>query len=209
MNLQKTIYIIITAFYLSNCSTPTIQQPKDYDLYQEIVEHIKENKDREAEKSLLNLLSAYPESSLVKPALFVIIDYHTQEKEYKIANFYLKRFKERFFNPSDKDYFLYLDIKLEYKQIVGEKINQYALINTIKKLEDFLQFYPDSIYKYNVATMHSHLYLTNVLNNQYIANLYTDMNKEQSANFYKQKYKDIDTKYIMAPKKNLIKKIFQ
>jgi len=203
MIIKKLSYMIFTVclLYFMGCASKNITKNNDFDIYQKIISSINQGSEKEAQDNLLFLMSNFPDSSLIEPSLLLLIDYYSNAKEYKIAKFYLKRLKEYSLNSQNSDYFLYLDFLLKYKEITSFKKTQLDLIKTMKHLEDFLNLYPDSKYRYNIATMHSHLYLTNILNNEYIANLYDDIGKDKSAKFYRKKNQNQDIRYIVSPDK--------
>jgi outer membrane protein assembly factor BamD len=202
------IFVLFTLFYFTGCNNAKVSQNTALSYYKKIIDTVNMGRDTLAQESLLSLLSKYPQSSFIEPSLFLMINYYVDNKSYDIASIYLKKLKENFLNKSNKDYILYLQINLEYKKIQSLDKNQEQVINIMEKLQNFLDTYPDSRYKHNVSTMYSHLYLSNILNNENIASLYKRLDKKEANLFYKKKNEDIDISYIYPPSKSFFEQIF-
>ena len=125
---------------LSGCAKST-GLSTDSELYEKMSRQMFRNIGS-ADNHLVSLMVQHPSSPLIQPALLKMIKHHTTKRNFAIAKFYYKRYKERFFTPYNKDYLAYLELTIDYNSIKGMHREQMKVQQSLQSLQQFLQAYP-------------------------------------------------------------------
>ena len=203
---QAFLSLIPLLLLLTGCFS-TAEKASDDKLYEKMNNTINTNPSK-ANEYLVSLMVEYPNSPFIQPALLTMIEKHINDKTFNIAQFYLKKYKERFLTPYNRDYLNYLELSILYHNIKGEKREQLKVKELMEKHKQFLERFSDSAYRYHISTMYAHLYLLDWLNNENIADLYEDLDKPHAALIYRQKIGDKTTSLSLRGTLYLLKKIY-
>ncbi len=207
------VYILFLLFFgcaSKNNNTNITIKPAEY-WYNNIIKEIRLGNLDKADDYYISLSSEHVASSLLKEALEILIKAHSENEEYKLAEFYIDEYLKRFATSKNIEYLKFLKIKSKFEAFKYQNRDQALLLNSIKYANNYLQKYPNSIYNPLVHTMLTRLYLSEYMLNQEIVKLYKKTGKEDGAKIYQQKLDNswLNNTTIIAPKKSFLRKIFE
>ncbi len=181
---HKLIYIFAISFLLFSCSKKDSvvnikpeNEGKSFEVYNEAVEAFKEgqyyyasNKFLEAE-NILPKVEFSAKASLMSSYCLYLINFYDESEEG------LERFIRKY--PADKNitYAYYLLVIIYYEQILDESKDITPLLVSKRKIQDFLERYPDTEYALDLK------FKIDLINNQlaakelYIAKFYIETKK--------------------------------
>jgi outer membrane protein assembly factor BamD len=152
-----------------------------------MIKQISTNHLDEADDTFVSLESEHRNSPLLPSALMIIAMTHIDEEEYELAVYYLDDYIKRFENNSLRDYVKFLKIKAKFFAFKQQFREQELIDNTLKDIEYFISFYPNSSYIYLVKSMQSRLLMAKALLNTEISALYDKKGKHKAVEFYNEK----------------------
>ena len=209
MSTLRYCFLGLFLVFMGCSSDALVSRESDKQVFKQLTTALAQATDSQADEMLVELMVRFPNSALIKPAITLLMEHYAVNGEYLLAQYYLRKLKERFFSPKEQDFHAYLELKLAFEQIKSENKQQHHTNKIIKQLEEFLYLYPQSDYRYIVGTMHAQLTLSRAFQNEKTASLYTSLNKPKAAEHYRGKNATLDTKNIIPPKKNFIIKQFE
>ncbi|MBZ7988022.1 outer membrane protein assembly factor BamD [Campylobacter canadensis] len=212
---KNIILALIFSFFLISCAGKK-DLFDDYNLsdkawLERIINNIKKDRLDDADNDYISLYSEHINSELLKSAMLILANAHSNEGEYLLANYYLDEYLKLFGSKQNYEWIKYLKIKNAYSSLKLPNRNQYFLLDVIKLIQDFKFEYPNSQYIFLIRHYESKLELANYILNKDILKLYKRMGYEQSVEVYKQRLENSNFNDIKVIKGYLpwYRKIFE
>lgn len=187
----RRLSVLIVAFILfSGCAVKdsVLEYNKSADYwYSEIIKAIINNDMDKADSLYTSLSSEHVASPLLSEALLIMAQAHMDTENYVKANEYLDEYIKKFGSSIKNEYVRYLKIKANYDSFSRPNRNQQLILMTIADMRRFIEAYPYSPYIPMVQTMLVQMELGENLMSENVASLYEKLNKEEAAEFYKEK----------------------
>jgi len=191
MNFKQIFFTMGLLLLLVGCSSKKgeIYNKPAIFWYQGILKYIKTGDLDKADDYYTSLSSEHIESPLLKESMLILSQAHSKEEEYILANFYLDEFIKRFGDSESIKYAKFLKIKTNFYAFAYPKRDQVLLNDTIKKANDYIKEYPNSIYMPLVQTMLTKLSLAQKSMDLQIVSLYKRIGKPKAAKIYESRLK--------------------
>ena len=204
LKFKSLLLIIWSVFIFSGCSGK--QEVAEYNKpalywYNKMLTQLSNYQIDEADDTYTSLESEHRNSPLIATSLLILANAHIDEEEYALANFYLDEYDKRFTVSKNIDYVRYLKIKANFLGFKYQLRNQDLVEKTLKNVNTFKRDYPNSPYMPLVDTINSRLFMSKVLFDKEIADLYTRVDKTKASKIYMEK---VDKSWI---KVNEIKEV--
>ena len=191
-NLKFTSILLIigSIFIFSGCSSK--QEVAEYNKpalywYNKMLDQLSNFQIDEADDTYTSLESEHRNSPLIATSLLILANAHIDEEEYALANFYLDEYDKRFSVSKNIDYVRYLKIKANFLGFKYQLRNQELVEKTLRSIASFKKEYPRSPYMPLVDTINSRLYMSKVVFDKEIADLYTRIDKPKGSKVYMKK----------------------
>jgi outer membrane protein assembly factor BamD len=139
----------------------------------------------QADDSFTSLEIEHPNSKYIPIDMLILFNTHYKNSEYELAKFYIDEYEKRFANKYQKKWCEYIKIKMDFLSIHNPYTNQQKITNLIKKTNEILDKYPNSVYNYELNTIKSKLEATKIVFNNQIAKLYGKLDKQKAIQIYK------------------------
>jgi len=157
-----------------------------------------------ADDKFTSLEVEHPNSPFIPIDLLILAKTHLKNGEYQLAEFYIDEYEKRYANRYEKEWSEYTKAKIRYLSLTNPYTNQKKVTDTLNFVNNVLEKYPNSVYKYELNTIKKKLELTQIVLNNEIANLYNRLDKPKSAKLYEKN----TTQKIIPPHIPWYKKIF-
>jgi len=176
---------IASAFLLSGCSKELEEynKPAIY-WYSKIVESISSSNLEKADDYYASLQGEHIGSPLLVEATMMLALAHMEDEEYLLSEHFLNEYIKRYANANEKESAEFMKIKAKYMALPHPRRDQALIKDAIIEGNKFKQNYPNSMYYYVVDTMLTRLYMGEAALNESIADLYTRVDKYDSAEYY-------------------------
>jgi len=186
-NKLKVLSILLASvFFLSGCSKELEEynKPAIY-WYTKLVESIGSSNLERADDYYASLQGEHIGSPLLVEATLMLAIAHMQEEEYLLSEHFLDEYIKRYANANEKETALFLKIKAKYMALPHPRRDQALIKEVISDGISFKNNYPNSMYFHVVDTMLARLYMGEAALNESIVDLYTRLDKNKSADYYK------------------------
>lgn len=158
--------------------------------YAHIIDDIKSGNLKDADNHYTSFSSEHVGSPMLEQATLIMAQAHINEENYAQANFYLDRYIKRFGTSNKIEYAQFLKIKANYDSFIRPNRNQVLMQDSIKEIHNFLNRYPNTIYKPLLETMLVKFNLAEYELNKEIKDLYTRTGRDDSAKVYKKRLEE-------------------
>ncbi|OQX73091.1 MAG: outer membrane protein assembly factor BamD [Campylobacteraceae bacterium 4484_4] len=192
--IKKTILFSLLLLFAGGCADKlgpqeVYNKPASY-WYSEIIKNVRSGNLDKADDAFTSLSSEHVASPLLKEALMILAQAHSEKEEYLMANFYIDRYTTRFAQSYNIEYLKYLKIKSSFQAFKRANRDQKLLLDTIEACNGYIEKFPHSIYNPMVETMLTRLHLAEYLLNQEIIALYKRTGKMKAAKIYEERVKN-------------------
>jgi outer membrane protein assembly factor BamD len=184
---MRKIFFLIPFFFLA-CSNKQILHNENLTAlawHSKISKDVKENNLDQADDDFMSLEAEHPSSPYIKTDLIILALAHANIEEYEVAKFYLDQYEKRFASSAEIAWVEYEKIKLDFFKYNNPYTNQKDLLKLIKKCKNYLKYYPNSQFKYEINTILAKAELTKKYLNDKIYKLYKKLNKDKAAKEFK------------------------
>ena len=190
--MRNIILIMVSVYLFTACSGK--QEVQEYNKpavywYNKMLKNISLYNLDAADETFTSLESEHRNSPLLSTALVILASAHLEDEQYLLANYYFDSYAKKFEDKSLEDYVRYLKIKSKFMAFKKSFRDQKLINDTIRDIDKFIKYYPNSKYIHLIKTMQSRLYMSRAKLNLEIANLYIRKDKKEAAEFYIQKAK--------------------
>ncbi|WP_418640661.1 outer membrane protein assembly factor BamD [Sulfurimonas sp. ST-27] len=153
--------------------------------YGKIVESISSGNIDKADDYYSSLQGEHIGSPLLPEATMILAIAHMHNEEYLLTEHFLNEYVRRYANANEREFAEFLKIKAKYMALPNPRRDQGLILEAIKNAKTFKQNYPHSMYYSLVDTMLTNLYLADASLNKEIVDLYTRLDKPESAAYYR------------------------
>lgn len=184
--MKKLLFAVLAALIFIGCADKKVEdinKPADY-YYQKMIKDISMGKLDPADSAFTTLSSVHPRSPLIHDAILILADAHMNAEEYPMASFYYDEFLKRFGDKRNMEYIRYLKVKADFLGFKLPLRDQVAVMDAIKRCDNFLLEYPNSQYTLLVETMKTKLDVALKLFELNIAQTYGRIDKPDAAKKY-------------------------
>ncbi len=213
INYKRALILFIFISFFIGCSDK--EAVKEYDKpaiywYKSIIKSLSENNIDKADEYYISLRSEHLRSPLVPTATMILAQSHIEDKSYIMADYYLDEYLKKYSSSKTIELAKFLKIKASFLGVKDINRDQKLMIDTLKKVDNFIREYPNSIYRAMVDTLKVRLYMAQYLLNENIARLYSRIGKDKASNIYRDKNRKsvLNNADIKAPKESFLDKIF-
>ena len=155
--------------------------------YSQIIESISRGDVDKADNYYSSLQGEHIGSPLLPEATMILAMAHLDSEEYILTEHFLDEYIKRYANPNEKEFAEFLKIKAKYMALPNPRRDQVLINDAIEDALAFKRNYPRSTYYALVDTMAVNLYMADSALNQTIVDLYERIDKQKSADYYKNK----------------------
>jgi|GEM_PF-2476669 len=157
---------------LAGCGGRNFKDYSPVQLHKEILKAGRNNDLDDADDAFLEMEGQYPNSPYVPIDALGLALLHGMEGEYQLAGEYLDIYKKRFADRDGIEWAEYQKVKFLFKSYVNPYTDEELLKKILGRAGYFLRSYPNSPYRYEVATIWVKTKLTLLYLNHQIDNLY-------------------------------------
>lgn len=188
-NFSKYFILGIFFIILNSCSSKVAQEynKSDFYWYSKMIDDISKGYMEKANDSFVSLQIEHKNSFFISSALLILIKTYINEEKYKLANYYLELYSEKFSNNSNIDYIEYMNIKIDFLSMKYQNRNQEFLLDTLTRVDDFINKFSTSYYLLLVKNIQSTLLISKSYLYKNIASLYKTQNKQKAYELYLKK----------------------
>lgn len=185
--LKTAILLSTASLLIGGCSSKQeeFNKPADY-WYQKMVKESTKGNLEDADKTYTSLESEHIRSPLIQESMLILAQAHMDNEEYILANHYLDEYMKRYGDKKNVEFVKFMKVKAGFFAFKKSFRNQQLLSDTLKDTQDFVNEYPNSIYRPYAETMILKIALANKAINENIAGLYNRIDKPEAAKKYKQ-----------------------
>lgn len=184
--LKKTLFLIPLLFLAcSNKNVVHYENLTALNWHNKISKDVKSNNLDQADDDFLSLEAEHPASPYIKTDLIILALAHANQGEFEVAKFYLDQYEKRFASSEEIPWVEYEKIKLDFFKYNNPYTNQKELLNLIESCKNYLKYYPNSQFKYEVNTILAKAELTKKYLNYKIYKLYKKLDKPKAAEKFK------------------------
>jgi outer membrane protein assembly factor BamD len=184
--LKKALFLI--PFLFLACSNKQILHNDNLTAlawHSNISKDVKENNLDQADDDFMSLEAEHPSSPYIKTDLIILSLAHANIGEFEVAKFYLNEYEKRFASKDEIPWIEYEKIKFMFFKYDNPYTNQKDLLNLIDSCKNYLKFYPNSQFKYEIHTILAKAELTKKYLDDKIYKLYKKLDKHKAAEKFK------------------------
>ena len=185
--MRKLFFLFPLIFLACSKNTPTKENLTALKWHTEIYKNIQVKNLDAADNDFISLEAEHPTSIYIKTDLLALFLAHLKSEEYDLSEFYLNQYEKRFASLKDIEWIEYQKIKLHFLKYQNPYTDQKAILDLIKECNNYISSYPNSKYKFEVATILAKADLTKRYLNDKIYKLYKKLDKPKAAKLYKTK----------------------
>jgi outer membrane protein assembly factor BamD len=119
--------------------------------------------------------------------MILLLKMHIKNEQFKMADYYSDEYIASYPLGDSIDYVRFLKLKAQYNSMLHRYRQQSQLNDTILAVRQFLQEYPDTIYKHLANDMYTRLKMSQHQFNLSVSELYDRVDKPLAVKFYRQK----------------------
>jgi len=217
MNFKKSVVVnigLIVSFILLGCTSSDDAETEfnkpALHWYQKISMSIVRGSLDEADAYYISLKSEHMRSPLMPTAVMMLAHAHMNKEEYRLSNFYLDEYTQRYGNEKSMEYTEFMKLKASFLGVKDVYKDQKLIMDSINNAQTYILRYPGSTYTPLVNTLLIRLHMSQYLLNENIASLYDRTDKGEAAKIYRDKNigSVVEMTDITAPKKSIVGEIF-
>jgi outer membrane protein assembly factor BamD len=216
MTIKKLIVLVSVVLLFTNCADKQDKIDDNFNKsathwYKQIIKNIKSGTLDKADEAYTSLSSEHVASPLLKEAILILAEAHSENDEHLLAHFYIDTYIQRYAKSTNIEYLKYLKLKSNFKALKKAKRDQKLVIDTINNANGYIKKFPNSSYNPLVHTMLTKLYLAELVLDRDIANLYERTGKKTAAKIYKDKIASswLKNTEIDLSSKSILDKVFE
>jgi len=202
MKLQFLVVTLMAITFFTGCGkdVSVYNKPAVF-WYEKLNDAVADESLEKADGYYSSLQSEHIGSPLLKEATLILAQAHMGIGEYLLAEHFLDEYINRFANPAEREFAMYLKVRAKFMALPNPRRDQTLIHDALAEGESFVKKYPHSYYMPAVHTMLVKLYLAREQLNQTIASLYGRLDKPVAQQYYKDKQieKWIDWKHVTPP----------
>ncbi|WP_291952884.1 outer membrane protein assembly factor BamD [Campylobacter sp.] len=205
---------VILGLFLGACATKKttdLYNLSSIEWYQQIIKDLQEKNLELADQHYTSMAAEHIADPLLEQTLLILAQAHINEEQYKLANFYLDEYLNKFGDSQNIAYIRYLKIKAKFDSFAVPNRNQALMLKTIKEIQEYNKNYPNVQYNDLINTMLTKFNLAVFYLDSSIAELYKKLDREESYEIYKEKLDDSSFKNtdMIKPELPWYRKIFE
>jgi outer membrane protein assembly factor BamD len=182
---MRKIFLLIPFLFLACNHKPQQENLTALKWHNKISKDIKTNNLDQADDDFLSLEAEHPASPYIKTDLLILSFAHASIEEFEVAKFYLDQYEKRFASSEEIPWVEYEKIKFDFFKFTNPYTNQKKLLALIDECKKYLQYYPNSQFKYEVNTILAKVELTKKYLDDKIYKLYKKLGKPKAAEKFK------------------------
>jgi outer membrane protein assembly factor BamD len=216
MNIKNFLTLVLGIILFLGCTNRQDTVENTYNKsasywYKQIIKNIKSSTLDKADEAYTSLSSEHVASPLLKEAILILAEAHSENEEHIMAHFYIDTYIQRYAKSTNIEYLKYLKLKSNFQALKKAKRDQKLVIDTIKDANEYIKKFPSSSYNPLVHTMLTKLYLAELVLNRDIASLYQRTGKKTAAKIYREKIASswLKNTEIDLSKSSILDKVFE
>jgi outer membrane protein assembly factor BamD len=182
---MRKIFLLIPFLFLACSHKPQQENLTALKWHNKISKDVKTNNLDQADDDFLSLEAEHPASPYIKTDLLILSFAHASIEEFEVAKFYLDQYEKRFASSEEIPWVEYEKIKFDFFKFTNPYTNQKKLLALIDECKKYLQYYPNSQFKYEVNTILAKVELTKKYLDDKIYKLYKKLGKPKAAEKFK------------------------
>ena len=212
-NIKNLRAILILLALFTGCSNKDMVNEYDKPAlywYNQIVKEIASSNLDKADNYYISLRSEHSRSPLLPTATMLLAQAHMEDQAYIMSDYYLDEYLKKYAKGTKIEQAKFLKIKAAFLGIKDINKDQQLMLDTLTNVDNFVKYYPHSIYLPVVDTIKVRLHMAQYMLNENISSLYKRLGKEKAAKFYKEKnaHSPLNMADIKVPEVSFLESIF-
>ena len=212
-NIKHLGAILLLLVLFTGCSNKDMVNEYDKPAlywYNQIVKEIASSNLDKADNYYISLRSEHSRSPLLPTATMLLAQAHMEDQAYIMSDYYLDEYLKKYAKGTKIEQAKFLKIKAAFLGIKDINKDQQLMLDTLTNVDNFVKYYPHSIYLPVVDTIKVRLHMAQYMLNENISSLYKRLGKEKAAKFYKEKnaHSPLNMADIKVPEVSFLESIF-